>query len=110
MNSKLKDLYEKVSADDKLRESLQKGLEATSSEDEKKDFLINFAKEQGVTLTKDDFSKLDGIKHVSDDELEKVVGGGFGDEVTSFCGDTYFIVCSALFASAGISDAVYGDC
>ena len=110
MNNKLKELYEKVSADESLIESFKKGMEALSNDDEKKNFIIDFAKEQGITLTMEDLSKIEGVQHVSDDDLEKVVGGGFGDEVTSFCGNTYFIVCSALWGSAGISDLVYGDC
>ena len=59
MNDKLKELYEKVSGDDNLKESFIKGLEAISNDDEKKDYIINFAKEQGVTLTDEDFPKTD---------------------------------------------------
>ena len=98
-----------MSGDDSLKESLIKGLEAISNDDEKKSFVIDFAKEQGITLTMEDFPKTDGVKTLHDDDLENVVGGGFGDAITSVCGDTYFTVCAAFFASAGLSDAVE-DC
>ena len=109
MSDKLKELYEKVSGDDNLKESLIKGLEAISNDDEKKSFIIDFAKDRGITLTMEDFPKTDGMKPLHEDDLENVAGGGFDDAITSVCGDTYFIVCAAFFASAGLSDAV-SDC
>ena len=110
MNNKLKDLYEKVSADDNLAEALKKGLEAASSEDEKKDFIINFAKEQGVTISKEDFAKLESIKHISDDELENVVGGGMGDAIEEVCGAASAAFCAAMFATSYICDVINDNC
>lgn len=77
MNDKLRELYEKVSGDDSLKESLIKGLEAVSNEDEKKSFVIDFAKEQGITLTMEDFPNTDGVQHLSDDDLGNVSGGAY---------------------------------
>ena len=110
MNNKLKDLYEKVSADDNLTEALKKGLEAASSEDEKKDFIINFAKEQGVTISKEDFAKLESMKHISDDELEKVVGGGMGDKIEEVCGAASAAYCAAMFATSYIVEVIEDNC
>ena len=77
MNDKLKELHEKVSGDDDLKESITKGLEAISNDDEKKSFIIDFAKEQGITLTMEDFPNPDDMHHLSDDDLENVSGGAY---------------------------------
>ena len=101
MNNKLKDLYEKVSADDNLTEALKKGLEAASSEDEKKDYIINFAKEQGVTLTMDDFD----TQQLSDDDLENISGGrAFGWNAYRACEDAARAACALAFGTAGFMD------
>ena len=104
MNDKLKELYEKVSGDDSLKESLIKGLEAISNDDEKKSFIIDFAKEQGITLTMEDFHKTDGVKPLHDDNLENVAGGAYGDVVGDACDDPAFVVCSMALFTAGLYD------
>ena len=108
MNDKLKELYEKVSGDDNLKESFTKGLEAITNDDEKKSFIIDFAKEQGITLTDEDFPKTAVMEGLSDDELENVAGGAFGDAAKKRCGEAAFIACSAALAAAGF--AAIGDC
>ena len=104
MNDKLKELYEKVSGDDKLKESFIKRLEAISNDDEKKDYIINFAKEQGITLTVEDFPETDGVKPVSDDDLESIVGGAIGDKASAECGHLSYASCIACLAMAGFFD------
>ena len=104
MSDKLKELYEKVSGDDSLKESLIKGLEAISNDDDKKSFIIDFAKEQGVTLTVEDFPKTDSIQHLADDDLGNVVGGALGDAAFIKCGRSSYSVCTALLATAGFMD------
>ena len=102
MSDKLRELYEKVSGDESLKESFIKGLEAISNDDEKKDYIINFAKEQGITLTVEDFPETDGVKPVSDDDLDNVVGGLNYDEVKKECGDAAYIACLAAFGASGL--------
>ena len=104
MNEKLRALYEKISGDDSLMKAFQKGLEATSNDDEKKSFIIDFAKEQGITLTEEDFSNIDGVQHLSDDDLENVVGGAFGDEAKRQCGEDYYTACKLAFGTSGLWD------
>ena len=104
MNDKLKELYEKVSGDDSLKESLIKGLEAISNDYEKKSFIIDFAKEQGITLTMEDFPKTDGVKTLHDDKLENVTGGAYGDWANDVCGESHYTVCSVLFGTSGLLD------
>ena len=104
MNDKLRELYEKVSGDESLKESIIKGLEAISNYDEKKSFIIDFAKEQGITLTMEDFPKTDNMQQLSDDDLENVAGGAFGDRAKRECKEAAYIACQALFASAGLGD------
>ena len=104
MNDKLKELYEKVSGDESLKESIIKGLEAISSDDEKKDYIINFAKEQGVTISKEDFAKLDSMKPVSDNDLESIAGGACGDKASAECGSLSYASCMAFLAMAGFFD------
>ena len=77
MNDKLRELYEKVSGDDSLKESIIKGLEAISNDDEKKSFIIDFAKEQGITLTMEDFPETGDMQKLSGDDLENVAGGAY---------------------------------
>ena len=102
MNDKLRELYEKVSGDESLKESFIKGLEAISSDDEKKDYVINFAKEQGVTLTEEDFPETGDKQELSDDDLDNVVGGLNYDEVKKECGDAAYIACLAAFGASGL--------
>ena len=104
MNDKLRELYEKVSGDESLKESFIKGLEAISSDDEKKDYIINFAKEQGITLTEEDFPNTDGVHNLSDDNLDKVVGGGMGDFAEEGCGSGLAAFCGAFFGMSYIAD------
>ena len=104
MNDKLRELYEKVSGDESLKESIIKGLEAISNDDEKKDYIINFAKEQGITLTEEDFPETDGVKPVSDDDLESIVGGACGDKASAECGSLSYASCMAFLAMAGFFD------
>ena len=77
MNNKLKELHEKVSGDDSLKESFIKGLEAISNDDERKSFIIDFAKEQGITLTMEDIPNTDDMHRLSDDDLGNVAGGAY---------------------------------
>ena len=77
MSDKLKELYEKVSRDENLKESFVKGLEAISNDNEKKSFIIDLAKEQGITLTMEDFPNTDDVNHLSDDDLGNVAGGAY---------------------------------
>ena len=77
MSDKLKELYEKVSGDDNLKESIINGLKAISNDDEKKSFIIDFAKEQGITLTMEDLPNTDDVHHLSDDDLGNVAGGAY---------------------------------
>ena len=77
MSDKLKELYEKVSRDENLKESFVKGLEAISNDNEKKNFIIDLAKEQGITLTMEDFPNTDDVHHLSDDDLGNVAGGAY---------------------------------
>ena len=107
MSDKLKELYEKVSGDDSLKESFIKRLEAISNDDEKKSFIIDFAKEQGITLTDEDFPETGDQQELSDDDLDSVAGG-FGDAAKKRCGEAAFIACSAALAFAGF--AAIGDC
>ena len=101
MNDKLRELYEKVSGDESLKESFIKGLEAISNDDEKKDYIINFAKEQGVTLTMDDFD----TQQLSDDDLENISGGrAFGWNAYRACEDAARAACAAALGTAGFMD------
>ena len=104
MNDKLKALYEKVSEDESLKESFTKGLEAITNDDEKKSFIIDFAKKQGITLTDEDFPEISGAQELSDDDLENVAGGAFGDSVKDVCGDVAYAFCAMAFGFSGISD------
>ena len=104
MNDKLKELYEKVSGDDNLKESIIKGLEAISNDDEKKSFIIDFAKEQGIELTMEDFPKTDGMKPLHEDDLENVAGGAYGDHMKLQCDNPAYIACTALMATSGLLD------
>ena len=101
MNDKLRELYEKVSGDESLKESFIKGLEAISNDDEKKDYIINFAKEQGVTLTMDDFD----TQQLSDDDLENISGGrAFGWNAYRACEDAARAACALALGTAGFMD------
>ena len=104
MSDNLKKLYEKVSGDESLKESLVKGLGAISNDDDKKSFVIDFAKEQGITLTMEDFPKTDGVHHLSDDDMKNVVGGSYGDVVGDACEEPAFVVCSMALFTAGLYD------
>ena len=104
MNDKLKELYEKVSGDDSLKESFTKGLGAIGNDDERNSFIIEFAKEQGITLTMEDFPKTDGVQPLSDDDLENVAGGAFGDAAAKQCGRSAFAACHAGLGMAGFMD------
>ena len=104
MNDKLKELYEKVSGDDSLKESLIKGLEAISNDDEKKSFIIDFAKEQGITLTNEDFPETGDMQQISDDDLDNIAGGAFGDAAAKQCGRSAFAACHAGLGMAGFMD------
>lgn len=104
MNDKLKELYEKVSGDESLKESFSKGLEAISSDDEKKDYIINFAKEQGITLTEEDFPEAGDMQELSDDDLDNVVGGALGDAAGKQCGREAYAACCAALGMAGFMD------
>ena len=104
MNDKLRELYEKVSGDDSLKESFIKGLEAISDDDAKKSFVIEFAKEQGITLTNEDFPETGDMQKLSDDDLDNVVGGAFGDAAAKQCGRHAFAACHAGFGMAGFMD------
>ena len=105
MNDKLRELYEKVSGDDKLKESFIKELEAISNDDEKKSYIINFAKEQGITLTEEDFPNTDDVNQLSDDDLGNIAGGiAFGWEAYRACEDAAHAACVAALATAGIMD------
>ena len=101
MNDKLKELYEKVSGDDKLKESFIKRLEAITKDDEEKDYIINFAKEQGVTLTMDDFD----TQQLSDDDLGNISGGrAFGWNAYRACEDAARAACAVALGTAGFMD------
>ena len=101
MNDKLRELYEKVSGDESLKESFIKGLEAISNDDEKKDYIINFAKEQGVTLTMDDFD----TQQLSDDDLGNISGGrAFGWNAYRACEDAARAACAVALGTAGFMD------
>ena len=104
MSDKLKELYEKVSGDDSLKESFMKGFEAISNDDEKKSFIIDFAKEQGITLTLEDFPKADNVQAVSEDDLDNVVGGAHGDAAARQCGRSAYAACCAGLGMAGFMD------
>ena len=104
MSDKLKELYEKVSGDESLKESFIKGLEAISNDDEKKSFIIEFAKEQGITLTDEDFPETGDKQELSDDDLDNVVGGTFGDAAAKQCGRSAFAACHAGLGMAGFMD------
>ena len=105
MSDKLRELYEKVSGDDSLKESIIKGLEAISNYDEKKSFIIDFAKEQGITLTDEDFPKTDGVKPLHEDDLENIAGGrAFGWNAYRACEDAARAACAAAFGTAGFMD------
>ena len=109
MSEKLISLYEKVSGDDSLKEAFKEGIKAAGNDDEKKSFIIDFAKEQGVTLTEEDFLKTDGVQHLSDDDLENVVGGAHGDAARGSCGEAAYVVCQVFFGLAGVGDYA-SDC
>ena len=105
MSDKLRELYEKVSGDESLKESIIKKLEAISNEDEKKSFIIEFAKEQGITLTDEDFPETGDKQQLSDDDLENIAGGrAFGWEAYRACEDAAHAACVAALATAGIMD------
>ena len=104
MNDKIRELYEKVSGDDSLKESFIKGLEAISNDDEKKSFIIDFAKEQGITLTMEDFPKTDDLHHISDDVMHHVAGGAYGDHMKLQCDNPAYIACTAFMATSGLLD------
>lgn len=105
MNDKLKELYEKVSGDDSLKESFIKRLEAMSDDDEKKSFIIEFAKEQGVTLTMEDFPNMDNVHNLSDEDMDSVSGGReFGWNAYRACKDAARAACAAALATAGFMD------
>ena len=104
MNDKLKALYEKVSSDDSLKESFMKGLEAITNDDEKKSFMIDFAKEQGIALTDEDFPKTAVMEGLADDDLENVAGGAMGDYAKDACGQGAYEFCTRAFALAGLAD------
>ena len=104
MNDKLRELYEKVSGDENLKESFVKGFEAISNDDEKKSFIIEFAKEQGITLTDEDFPETGDKQELSDDDLDNVVGGALGDSAMRTCGSTAYAFCVVNFAVSGIMD------
>ena len=104
MNDKLKELYEKVSGDESLKESFSKGFEAMSNDDEKKSFVIDFAKEQGITLTMDDFPEAGDKQELSDDDLDNVAGGAHGDAATKQCGRHAYAACCAGLGMAGFMD------
>ena len=104
MNDKLRELYEKVSGDDNLKESFVKGLEAIGNDDEKKSFIIDFAKEQGIELTEEDFPNTDGVHNLSDDDLNNVVGGAIGDKASAECANLSYAACIATLAIAGFLD------
>ena len=104
MNDKLRELFEKVSGDDSLKESFINGLEAISNDDEKKSFIIDFAKEQGITLTMEDFPETSGMQQLSDDDLENIAGGAFGDAAAKQCGRSAFAACHAGLGMAGFMD------
>ena len=104
MNDKLKELYEKVSGDDSLKESFIKGLESISDDNAKRSFIIEFAKEQGITLIMDDFPETSDMQQLSDDDLDNIVGGAFGDAAAKQCGRSAFAACHAGFGMAGFMD------
>ena len=104
MNDKLRELYEKVSGDDNLKESFVKELEAISDANAQKSFIIEFAKEQGITLTDEDFPETSGIQQFSDDDLENVAGGAHGDAATKQCGRHAYAACCAGLGMAGFMD------
>ena len=105
MSDKLRELYEKVSGDESLKESIIKRLEAISNDDEKKSFIIEFAKEQGITLTDEDFPNMDNVHNLSDEDMDSVSGGrAFGWEAYRACEDAAHAACVAALATAGIMD------
>ena len=104
MNDKLRELYEKVSGDESLKESFVKEFEALSNDDERKSFVIAFAKEQGIVLTMDDFPKTGDMQQLSDDDLDNIAGGAFGDAAAKQCGRSAFAACHAGLGMAGFMD------
>lgn len=104
MNEKLRELYEKVSGDDSLKESFIKGLEAISDDNAKKSFIIDFAKEQGVTLTDEDFPETGDMQQISDDDLDNIAGGAHGDAAAKQCGRHAYAACCAGLGMAGFMD------
>ncbi len=104
MNEKLKELYEKVSADESLKESFIKEFGAISSDDERKNYIIEFAKKQGITLTMEDFPKTGDMQQLSNDDLENVVGGAHGDAAAKKCGRSAYAACCAGLGMAGFMD------
>ncbi|MCQ2550540.1 MAG: hypothetical protein MJ134_10960 [Lachnospiraceae bacterium] len=101
MNDKLRELYEKVSGDDNLKESFTKGIEAAQNEEEKKKYIIDFAKEQGITLTMEDFPKVDGVQQLPDEALDNVAGGW---SIRAKCGDNWVWACSKGIYDGGPDD------
>ena len=105
MSDKLRELYEKVSGDESLKESVIKRLEAISDDDEKKSFIIDFAKEQGITLTMEDFPKTDDLHHISDDVMHHVAGGvPLGWSAYRACNDPAGVACAMALGTAAIMD------
>lgn len=104
MNDKLRELYEKVSGDESLKESFVKEFEALSNDDERKSFVIAFAKEQGIELTMDDLPKTGDMQQLSNDDLENIVGGAHGDAAAKKCGRSAYAACCAGFGMAGFMD------
>ena len=104
MNEKLKAIYEKVSQDASLMEAFKKGMESISDDDAKKSFIIDFAKEQGITLTMEDFPETTGMEALSDDDLENVAGGAMGDEAWKTCKEAAVVGCGLSFGIAGVLD------
>ena len=104
MNDKLRELFEKVSGDDSLKEAFAKELETISDDNAKKSFIIDFAKEQGIDLTMDDFPETSNMQELSDDDLDNVVGGAHGDAATKQCGRHAYAACCAGLGMAGFMD------
>ena len=52
----------------------------------------------------EDFPKTDEVKPLSDDDMENVVGGSYGDVVGDACEEPAFVVCSMALFTAGLYD------